>query len=236
MINAFVNLVVMDAHALRFLFDDLFIPIFLKASETGYMFEKIRPWACHNARPMRRGFTLVELLVVISIATILAVAAAPALQSLPANARLQERVQKLSSQLQTARSEAIRSNRMLYVCALKAKSNLQVQGCSATQPAANVYDWNQGVLVYADDVLSSGKSIGQYDTGESISHTLFDQKVNVRAAVNQIAFMPSGRPRNGKPVTFTLRDQITGACRTVLMDASGRARSCKSAEEACDAC
>ena len=44
------------------------------------------------------GFTLLELLTSITIITVLAVAATPILQTLPANARLRERSDRLSAQ------------------------------------------------------------------------------------------------------------------------------------------
>ena len=181
----------------------------------------------------RQGFTLLELLTTISIMTILAVAATPILQTLPASARLKERSDRLSAQLQTARSEAIRSNKIVYICALRAKTNLQVQGCNRIT-AAKGYSWNQGSLVYAD-AAGAGKTYAGYDSGEHISHVVFNDKVGITANIAQIAFLPSGRTRGAQSVDFVIRDNQTNGCRTVRMDSSGRPRVCRTGE-ACNVC
>lgn len=190
----------------------------------------------YHRRNQQNGFTLLELLVVISIAVVMAVAAVPVLQTLPANARVQDKVQRLSSQLQLARGEAVRSNRIVYVCAADTTATLSVSGCNTTPISGTTYGWNEGVLTYADNYYVAGNTAAQYDSGEMVSHILFDNKVDITTDTAQIAFMPTGRSRTGQEVKFKIKDQATGACRTVLMDASGRARTCKSGESNCDAC
>ena len=180
------------------------------------------------------GFTLLELLTSITIITILAVAATPILQTLPANARLRERSDRLSAQLQAARSEAIRSNKIVYVCALRAKSNLQVQGCNRAAIAPNEYSWSQGSLIYAD-LSGTGKTPASYDSGEHISHIVLDDKISITASTAQIAFLPSGRTRGAQPVNFIIRDTKSNGCRTVRMNASGRPYICRTGEP-CNVC
>lgn len=182
------------------------------------------------------GYTLLELLVVLSVIVVLAVAATPVLTTLPANARVQDRAQRLSGQIQQARSEAVRSNRIVYACSLKANASLGIDKCQTTAESPSVFNWGQGALVYADDTTKAGNTIGQYDSGEAISHVVFDGKVNVRTDTAQITFLPSGRTARGQSVTFLIQDQTTNSCRTVLMDASGRARTCNAGEANCDAC
>lgn len=183
----------------------------------------------------QHGFTLVELLVTIAIATILAVAALPVVDSIPANARIKDRGDRIIAQLQMARSEAIRTNKITYLCALNAKSNLQVQGCNTgeTSVGSGEYSWAQGTMIYADTAVS-GKPT-KYDSGEHISHVVFDGKAEILAHIEQIAFLPSGRTRGAKSVSFVIRDKKTESCRTVRMDASGRARVCRP-EESCNEC
>lgn len=182
------------------------------------------------------GFTLLELMVVLSVIVILSMAVAPLLKVLPAYARVQDRAQRLSTQLQQARSEAVRGNRIVYACSLKVNASLDVSGCQTTAESPNVFNWGQGVLVYADDAFKAGNTAAQYDSGEAISNSLFDGKVDVRANTAQIVFLPSGRTGRGQSVTFEVLDQVTNTCRTVLMDASGRARACKPGEVNCDVC
>ena len=59
----------------------------------------------------QRGFTIVELMTVITILAVLAMAAAPGMQSLIASARARAAANDLIADLVLARSEAIKRNR-----------------------------------------------------------------------------------------------------------------------------
>ena len=63
-----------------------------------------------------RGFTLVEMLVVMAISAILIAAAVPSFQSLIASTRASSASGTLVSNLEYARSEAIRRNQNVTVC------------------------------------------------------------------------------------------------------------------------
>lgn len=73
----------------------------------------------HSARESR-GFSLVELLVVISIVAILASLAAPAFTTYIKDTRASNAALQLSSDLNLARSEAIKRNIRVLVCAITA--------------------------------------------------------------------------------------------------------------------
>ncbi|CDT81229.1 putative Type IV fimbrial biogenesis protein FimT [Vibrio coralliirubri] len=64
---------------------------------------------------MTRGFTLLELLVTVSVLSILIAAAAPSFSSLLASSKLQRLAPEVHSFLITARSEAVTRNQELYV-------------------------------------------------------------------------------------------------------------------------
>lgn len=66
-----------------------------------------------NARRAARGLTLVELMVALTIAAILAVAAAPSFSDYIANSRLRENGNTLYSQALFAQSEAIKRNTVI---------------------------------------------------------------------------------------------------------------------------
>jgi type IV fimbrial biogenesis protein FimT len=69
-----------------------------------------RPPAAGTARAHQRGLTLIELMVTLSIAAILVVAAAPAFQDYISNSRLRESGNALYAQALFAQSEAIKRN------------------------------------------------------------------------------------------------------------------------------
>lgn len=70
-----------------------------------------------HARMTSGGFTLVELMITVAVFAIVAAIAAPAMQALVAASRLNGATSELVTALQLARSEAIRRNARVMVCA-----------------------------------------------------------------------------------------------------------------------
>lgn len=94
-------------------------------------------------RRLAQGFTLVELMVTLTIAAILLSLAAPSLASFVQGARLRGSSNELASALMFARSEAIKRGYAVTVCASANPSALNPScGISAT--------WQQGWLVFVD--------------------------------------------------------------------------------------
>ncbi|QUP56666.1 prepilin-type N-terminal cleavage/methylation domain-containing protein (plasmid) [Ralstonia syzygii] len=91
-----------------------------------------------------RGFTLVELVIVISIVAILVTLAAPSFQSTIQSARTTTEVNSLVNDLQFARSEAIKRGQPVSIC---------VSSDGATCLASN--KWQVGWIVF-NDVNGSG--------------------------------------------------------------------------------
>jgi type IV fimbrial biogenesis protein FimT len=173
------------------------------------------------------GFTLFEILVVMVVSMILLVQGLPALQSVMASLQLQARSQLLHASLMLARSEAIRGNRPVWVCALNSKVNLEIQGC---QPAGkdSVPDWGEGVLVFADDAQQAN---GRYDSGERLHHALFSAStIRVSASQHAFAFSASGRLEAGPLPRFELRSS-QGQCHRLQLQPGGRVQWCR--QEGC---
>lgn len=87
--------------------------------------------------------TIIELLIVILIAGVLAVLAVPSLQSTLRSTRQNSAVGLLVSDLNLARGEAIKRNVRMLVCARNAGGTL----CAA--------DWSQGWLVCIEGAVAS---------------------------------------------------------------------------------
>jgi type IV fimbrial biogenesis protein FimT len=181
--------------------------------------------ACH-------GFTFIELLVVLAIAALLLALAVPAFAALVRQGHFAALTGELIGNLNYARSEAIRRNQAVYACALNAKTNLTIQGCSHTKKQ-QTFIWDEGILLFADQ--PNGKP-NQYDSNERVRHALFRSQISVRSNTSQLAFDAEGHLRNNTGNAFILRDRLSGECRTIWLNASGRAHSCQQGESDCDRC
>jgi type IV fimbrial biogenesis protein FimT len=173
------------------------------------------------------GFTLFEMLVVMVVSMILLTQGLPVMQGVMASLQLQARSQLLHASLMLARSEAIRSNRPVWVCSLNSKVNLDIQGC---EPAGkdSLPDWSEGVLVFAD---GQEQANGRYDSGERLHHALFSaSNIQVRASQHSFAFSAAGRLLGSQSPTFELRSS-QGRCHRLQLLPAGRAQWCR--QEGC---
>ena len=98
-----------------------------------------------------RGFTLVELLVVMTISAILIAAAIPSFQWLIANTRASNGTNDLVATLELARSEAIRRGVIVSVCrTLDPNAPPAVLACSNVAGGAyTATDWASGWVTFA---------------------------------------------------------------------------------------
>jgi len=121
------------------------------------------------------GFTIIELLVTMAIFGILAAIAFPQMTGFSDNNRLVNQVNNLSSNLQYARSEAIRRVRNVTIETLDGSANWQ----SGWQ----VYvDTNNNGTAQADEKLRVVAALGNTTTF-----------VGTGAIPNQVVFFPNGR-------------------------------------------
>lgn len=96
-----------------------------------------------------RGFTLVELMVTIAVAAILAAVAVPSLGELIRNNRLAAGSNELVTALQLARAEAVRRGRPVSVCSSDDGSRCR----------ASTADWQQHRWLVFQDAASSGTPV-----------------------------------------------------------------------------
>lgn len=90
------------------------------------------------------GFTLIELMIVVTIAAILATVAVPSFQNTIKRNRVETQIRSFSEMLKLARSEAVSTQRFVTVCNA---DNTGLCGTSA------VPGWSNGWSVFYDDDL-----------------------------------------------------------------------------------
>lgn len=165
-----------------------------------------------------RGFTLVELLVVVATIAVLASVAVPAVGRIIDSARLTWFANDFLSSMYLARSEAVKYQGRSCLCKSSDGSSCAVSG-----------GWEQGWIVFRDT-----DNDGTVDPGENVIHYTQALPSGFRLTGTQnvasyISFTPSGRTRmvNGafQAGTLTLCKQASeSAARQIVINNAGRAR------------
>lgn len=174
------------------------------------------------------GFTLIETLVVMGIASVLIAMAAPSLQSVADSMRLTAASNSFLAHLYLARSEAIKRNGRVVVC--KSSDGM---ACSITG------GWDQGRLVFHD-----ANNNGLLDAGElvlAVEERLHpDLRMSGNTMVSRyVSFDPSGTTRlvgggfQAGTVTLCRRSLERREARLIVLNALGRPKVQKARVDGC---
>lgn len=165
-----------------------------------------------------RGFTLVEMLVVVTTTAVLAGVAVPAMARMIDSARLTFFANDFLASMFLARSEAIKYKGRSSLCKSSNGTSCAVGG-----------GWEQGWIVFRD-----ANNDGRVDPGEQVVHYTQALPAGFRLTGNQniasyISFAPSGRTRMVSGAfqagTLTLCKQAADtAARQIVINNAGRAR------------
>lgn len=177
-------------------------------------------------RRHQRAFTLVEMLVALTIAAVLASAAAPSLMYSVSSYRISGQVNGWIGDLQFARAEAIKRGQTVTVCI----------SSNGTSCQTGTTSWQNGWIVFADangdGIVNAGETVVRSQaplTGGSV----FSADNSVRLITfNRDGFainLPAGN------VTLTLRDATSdaGLTRCIAVTTVGRTAVQKAGTGSC---
>ncbi len=156
------------------------------------------------------GFSLIELIVTLTIASVLLAVAVPSFQTFVRSNQVSSQINGLVADLTLARTEAVKRMTVVTVC----NSNDQ-QGCTDTS-------WSDGWIVWADvdvdGVVDSSeilRAAAAIITGASLTSATFTD-------LNRLQYQPSGGPDSIG--TFQLCDTENRFCRCLTIGITGDAR------------
>lgn len=161
---------------------------------------------CHHrtAPSPQSAFTVLELLVTLTIAAILLTSGVPAFQSFSQNQQIKAAVSSLHNDLLMARSEAVHRNMQVVAC-----PGDPLSGCNGSN------DWTGGWIVFVD---SSGDRQHQ-DIERIVRHGQGFERLNVTGSTGRsdIRFYPNGStPGSNGSIAFCGGAGPPGARRLVI--------------------
>jgi type IV fimbrial biogenesis protein FimT len=180
----------------------------------------------HQPRGKRpHGFTLIELIVTISIMAVLAAIAFPSFSYSLRNNRIGTQTNDFLSALNYARNEAVSRSRGVSICAADTSSGVPGE-CGAAD------DWTTGWMVFVDDTVG-GAAPGPVDATKVLRTGQGNAKNEVEPEDGQafIRFNPRGQAvADVTPVVFVLKpatDCSNDQQRRITVSALGRSGSSK---------
>ena len=164
-----------------------------------------------------RGYTMIELMITVTIAAILMAVAVPGFQDLVKNNQRAAVVNGFMASLHIARSEAITRNSRVVVC-----SSTDQLTCDAGK------DWSQGWMAFADEdndrVLDADEVL--LDAHESVPN----HQISSATFLADLSYRPNGRVMAADVGTNTgefkiCDDRGPAYSRVIIIGPSGRPRS-----------
>jgi type IV fimbrial biogenesis protein FimT len=167
------------------------------------------------------GFTLVELMVTIAVATVLMMVAVPNYIAFKRNVELSDSVSNFMTAVNSARGNAIKQGRITLLIPLVGT------------------DWASGWRVYADvnwdKAYTAGTDELVMESAAPSSALTITTPTGSSLASGYLLFNGSGYPRltNGALATGKIVMANTYRSSTVNIDGTGRVRSCKTGSTGC---
>lgn len=153
---------------------------------------------------VNKGFTMLELMITLSIGAILATVAAPSYQSMMVQSRLSTQSNEFLTALHYSRSEAIKRGIRVTMC----KSN---SGIACT----NGSSWQDGWIVYSDSETAG--EVGKVDGSDEVLRVfpgMIGSTMTASNYTNWISYLPNGSSKSS--------DNLSNGSFTVCNSAQGR--------------
>jgi type IV fimbrial biogenesis protein FimT len=157
---------------------------------------------------MHCGFTLVELMIALTISAVLLGLGVPAFTNMVQNTRLTSYANNLVASMLLARGEAIKRNAVVTMCV------------SADNSACGSGGWEQGWIILADTAVIHSQPAAA--AGYRINGT-----------ADRIDFQPTGLGATQTILTICREADDSGTARIVTVNASGRPAVTKAESESC---
>jgi len=155
-----------------------------------------------QSKQRQTGMTVVELMIVVTIAAILAWLAAPSFSDFINRTTQTSTLTQLTSDLNRARSEAIKRNRPVLVCVRDTDT-----------ACGNGTDWQNGWLVCYDENQDSACDATSTDNpNPMVIRQAIPSQLTLNGNAASLSFNPNGTQGMGNPTTLTL----TGATNVVV--------------------
>lgn len=195
----------------------------------------VNPIVCIN-RPFvklhryRAGFTLVELIITLTIAGILGALAVPAMQAFILDQRLATQTNDFIADLNLARSESIRRASNVVICK---------QGGSVSSPSCSTSAaWGAGWVVFVDTGSPPDGALGSNETVLRIRQSLDGNNTlnAIPSSTNSIVFANTGLTTLSSSSEMAMRFcDSRGASKavTVWVNFTGRARIDRTTVSSC---
>lgn len=164
-----------------------------------------------------RGFTLLEMMVALAVLAILAVVGIPSFNSARLSSQLSSSANEFVATVQVARSEAIKRNRSVTLCA-----SADGESCGSGD------DWQDGWIVTFQPVGSSGIEV-------VARHSALPGGWTVAEATDQktLVFSPTGFGSTTASLRFCRSQPLGQQERVVTITASGSTRVARTQTGTC---
>ena len=172
-----------------------------------------------------KGFTLLELMIIVGILGLTMAIAAPGLSTMISNNRISSSASDFAAALQLAKAEAVARVNSVIVC----KKNTGSTGCVGGG------DWSQGWIVFSDDNGNGGVD-GGANEAILLIHEALDSRITFGGSNSEvdssIVFRPSGTSNITSTGTLIICSdgQFDSSARGILITITGRGSVMKASD------
>ena len=145
-----------------------------------------------------KGFTLIEMMMVLAIAAVMITVAVPSFRTFTQNAKLTKQVNLLAASISTARGEAAKRGQRVVVCQTADVTDLD-NVCEGTAGT-----WSSGWIIFSD--ADNDESI---DVGTDVVVGSYQTEPGVTLLTDagaSLVFNSDGSTREGNSITFAVCD------------------------------